>query len=332
MPELIRGNLGNIQPLGMTRDGKFYYEISTGATDVFVASIDPAMGKVTGQPEKAFRKYETFNSTPDWSPDGQFLVCRSSRGKSANESPALLVRSMQTNEIRELTPKTPGGRLMPYYLRWSPDGNSFVGIGRDEKGQVGALLSVDAQTGEAKVIARSDQSDGRANIIAPDWSSDGKYIHFVRIGNEFRRICKLELETGVEEEIYRSSKEAGPFWLASSPDGQQLVINEEGKIRIFSCDGGGSRDLTEADGGLVLAWMPDGKNILYGKPQEGSRNVVDLWIVPVAGGEPQKAGLSMSRLMILRVSPDGKRIAFTASEQTEKSEVWMMENFLPKEK
>ncbi len=331
-PEFIRGNMGNIQPLGMTRDGKLYYELSTGTSDVFVASIDPATGKVTGQPEKVFRQYETFNSTPDWSPDGQFLVCRSSRGKSANESPALLVRSIQTNEVRELTPKTPGGRLMLYYLRWSPDGSSFIGIGRDEKGQVGALLSVDTQTGEAKVIARSDQSDGRANIIAPDWSSDGKYIHFVRIGNEFRKICRLELETGVEKEIYRSSIESGPFWLASSPDGKQLAFNEEGKIRILSCDGGESRDLTEADNGLVLAWMPDGKNILYGKLEEGSQNVVDLWRVPVAGGKPQKAGLSMSRMMVLRVSPDGKNIAFTASEQKEKSEVWVMENFLPKTK
>lgn len=332
MPEFVRGNMGNIQPLGMTRDGKLYYEISTGASDVFVASVDPATGKVTGKPEKAVRKYETFNSSPDWSPDGQFLVCRSSRGKPAKESPALLVRSMQTSEVRELIPKTSGGRLMFYYLRWSPDGSSFIGIGRDEKGQVGALLSVDAQTGEAKVIARSDQSDGRANIIAPDWPSDGKFIYFVRIGNEFRRICKLELETGVEKEIYRSSKDSGPFWLASSLDGQQLAINEEGKIRILSCDGKESRDLTEADSGLVLAWMPDGKNILYGRPQDGSQELVELWRVPTAGGEPQKAGLSMSRLMLLRVSPDGKSIAFTASEQPEKSEVWVMENFLPEEK
>ncbi len=332
MPELIRGNMGNIQPLGMTRDGKLYYEISTGASDVFIASIDPATGKVTGQPEKAFRKYETFNSTPDWSPDGQFLVCRSSRGKSANESPVLLVRSMQTNEVRELTPKTPGGRLMLYYLRWSPDGRSFIDIGRDEKGNVGALLSVDAQNGEAKVIARSDQSDGRANIIAPDWSSDGKYIHFVRIGSEFRRICKLELETGNEKEIYRSSKESGPFWLASSPDSQKLALHAEGKIKIISSDGVESRELTKAKRGTVLAWTADGENILFGKHQEGSKDMVELWIVPVGGGEPQRAGLSMSQLMLLRVSPDGKTIAFTASEQPAKSEVWVMENFLSKEK
>ena len=239
---------------------------------------------------------------------------------------------MQTNEVRELIPKTPGGRLMFYYLRWSPDGSSFISIGKDEKGNVGALLSVDAKTGEAKVLARSEQSDGRANIIAPDWSSNGKTVHFVRIGKEFRRVCKLELETGVEEEIYRSSKETGSFWLASSPDGQQLAINEEGKIRILSLDSGESRELTDADCGLVLAWMPDGKNILFGKSRKGRQNVVELWRVPVAGGEPQKAGLSMSRLMVLRVSPDGKSIAFTASEQPDKSEVWVLENFLPKKK
>jgi Tol biopolymer transport system component len=332
-PEFVRGNMGNIQPLGMTRDGKLYYGISTGSSDVFVASIDPATGKVLAPPAKAIRKYETFNSTPDWSPDGQFLVCRSSRGKMTNEPPVLLIRSMQTNEVRELIPKTPGGRLMSYYLRWSPDGSSFLGIGRDEKENVGALLSVDTRTGEAKVVARADSGvDGKGNIIAPDWSPDGKYIYFIRIGNEFRRVLKFELETGVEKEIYRFPKASGPFWLASSPDGRHLAVKADRKIRILSLDGAESRELTEAYSGTVLAWMPDGKNILYAKDFEGSQGAVELWCVPAAGGEPQKAGLSMSHLSILRVSPDGKHIAFTASEQPEKSEVWVMENFLKKVK
>jgi len=77
--------------------------------------------------------------------------------------------------------------------------------------------------------------------------------------------------------------------------------------------------------------MPDGKNILYAKDFEGSQGAVELWCVPAAGGEPHKAGLSMSHLSILRVSPGGKHIAFTASEQPAKSEVWVMDNFLPEE-
>jgi Tol biopolymer transport system component len=332
-PELVRENVGNIRPLGMTGDGKLYYGIASGSSDVYVAPMDPATGKVLAPPVKGVRKYETFNSAPDWSPDGQFLVCRSSRGKAANESPVLLIRSMRTNEVRELIPKTPRGRLNYYYLRWSPDGRSFLGLGMDENGQVGTLLSVDAQTGEAKVIARSDSGvDGIGGIIAPDWSSDGKHIYFVRIGNEFRRVCRLEVGTGVEKEICRFPKAAsGPFWLASSPDGQQLALHAEGKIKILSSDGSKSRELTEAERGTVLAWTAEGKNILFGKHQEGSKDMVELWIVPVSGGEPQKAGLSMPQLFMLRVSPDGKNIAFTASEQPQKSEVWVMENFLPKE-
>lgn len=333
-PELVRDNVGNILPLGMTRNGKLYYGIATGSSDVFVAPIDPATGKVTGQPEKAVRKYETFNSALDWSPDSQFLACRSSRGKAFNESPCLLIRSMRTNEVRELVPKTPRGRLGYYWLRWSPDGRSFLSGGQDENGQVGTLLSVDARTGEAKVIARSDSGvDGIGGVIAPECSSDGRTIYFVRIGDEFRRVCRLDLESGVEKELCRFSEaESGPFWLASSPDGRQLALHAEGKIKILSSDGAQSRDLTEAERGMVLAWTADGKNILFGKHQVGSKDMVELWIVPAGGGEPQKAGLSMPHLMMLRVSPDGKHIAFTSREQPEKYEVWVMENFLPKEK
>ena len=58
----------------------------------------------------------------------------------------------------------------------------------------------------------------------------------------------------------------------------------------------------------------------------------DLWRIPVNGGEPQKLDLSMRKLMHVRIHPDGRRIAFTGSSQPEKSEVWVMENFLPKEK
>jgi Tol biopolymer transport system component len=332
-PELVRANLGNLRPLGLSRDGKLYYGISTGFSDVFIAPIDPATGKVLGPPVKAVRKYETFNASPDWSPDGQFLACHSTRGVPDNESPALLIRSLRTGEVRELTLKTPGGRLAPYYLRWSPDGRTIIGTGRDEEGHVGALLSVDARTGEAKVLARADnQGDGTGNIIALDWSADGRSINFVRIGKEFRRICNLDLETGIEKEIGRYSKASGPFWLASSADGKQLAFYAEGKLKILSRGDAAARDLGVAGDGMVLAWMPDGKTILYGKAQDGSQDVIELWSIPASGGQPRKTGLSMSRLLVPRVSPNGKQIAFMASEQPSKSEIWVMENFLGSEK
>jgi Tol biopolymer transport system component len=324
MPELVRGDM-NLRPLGMTRDGKLYYGIYTGWSDIFIAAIDPVTGRVLASPAKAVRKYETFNSAPDWSPDGQFLVCRSSRGRMAGESPSLLVRSLRTNEVREVNPKK-GGGLNFHYIRWSPDGRSVLGIGYDENGKYGALLSIDVQSGETKIIVRSDKDDP---VFAPNWAPDGKTLYFLRSGKEFRRIMKFDLETGAEKEIFRARQGLGTFWLMISPDGQQLAVAAENKIKIISSDGAESRELMENKDVTTIAWMADGKSIIYGKLQDGSQDVADLWRVPAAGGEPQKLGLAMSRLMHLRVSPDGESIAFTASEQPGKTEVWVMENFLP---
>jgi Tol biopolymer transport system component len=326
-PELVRGDIGNIQGLGMTRDGKLYYGIYTGWSDIFIAPIDPATGKILGQPEKAIRKYETFNTAPDWSPDGQFLVCRSSRGKMQSETPALLIRSLQTGEVREMIPRT-GGGLNFHYIRWTADGRSVLAVGLDEKGKYGALLAIGAQTGEAKIIARPESE---RVIYYPDRAADGKSVYFIRSG-KLNQLIRLDLESGIEKELLSSSQPLGYFRFALSPDGQKMVVFEGDRIRIHSSDGTEPRELIKVKDVNTIAWTADGKNILYGKLQDGSQDVMELWGVPAAGGEPQKLGLTMTLLMHLRVSPDGKNIAFTASEQPGKTEVWVMENFLPKDK
>jgi Tol biopolymer transport system component len=325
-PELVRGDIGNISPLGMTREGKLYYGVHSGWSDIFVAPIDPATGKVAAQPEKAFRKYETYNSAPDWSPNGKFLVCRSQRGKMLSEATALLIRPMPTGEVREVNPKI-SWSLNYHYIRWTADGRSVLAVGPDEKGKYGALLAIDAGTGEVKIIARPESDSA---IYYPDCAADGKSIYFIRSG-KLNKLIRLDLASGIEKELLSSSQPLGYFRFALSPDAQKMVIVEGDKIRIHSSDGTELRELIEAKDVSTMAWTADGKNILFGKLQEGSKDVVELWIVPVSGGEPQKAGLSMSLLMHLRVSPDGKNIAFTASEQPGKTEVWIMENFLGRE-
>lgn len=52
-----------------------------------------------------------------------------------------------------------------------------------------------------------------------------------------------------------------------------------------------------------------------------------LWRVPVAGGEPEQLGLEMEKLRQPTISPDGRRLAFTAGGT--QNETWIMENFLP---
>jgi len=57
---------------------------------------------------------------------------------------------------------------------------------------------------------------------------------------------------------------------------------------------------------------------------------LELWRIPAEGGEAQNLGLSMDRLVITSINPDGKHIAYMSGSYS--GEVWVMENFLPEEK
>jgi Tol biopolymer transport system component len=77
-----------------------------------------------------------------------------------------------------------------------------------------------------------------------------------------------------------------------------------------------------------LAWMPDGRGIIFGKRIGNKR---ELWRILRDGTGLQPVGLEVERqnLYFLRISPDGRRMAFVAGDYDVRPlEVWVMENFL----
>jgi len=58
-------------------------------------------------------------------------------------------------------------------------------------------------------------------------------------------------------------------------------------------------------------------------------NIPAIWRVPAAGGEAENIGISMNRIRALRMHPDGRRITFDSVIDAP-SELWVLENFLPK--
>jgi Tol biopolymer transport system component len=322
-PQLLKLDVGNIYTMGLSRDGSLFYGLFSGWSDIFVATLDPQTGKVLSPPEKAIRQNEGSNSAPDWSPDGGMLACRSQR----HESVALLLRSIQTNVTRELVPKHVGA-LNFHFLRWSPDGHMLLGVGLDEKGKYGALHAIDIQSGDSEILARSDE---RGFVFMCEWTPDGKGVYFIRRGQESRLLVRHDIKTGEEVELFRYPN-SGYFWFALSPDGRELALASEDKLRVYSTAGGEPRELTEVKEVMSIAWTRDGKYILYSKLREKTKDVFDVWRIPAEGGAPQKLDLAMQYLMHLRVHPDGRRIAFTGNDRPAKSEVWVMENFLPGDK
>ncbi len=339
-PELIKQDVGRrIEPMGMTREGSFYYGLHVGMLDVYIASLDFKTGRLLAQPKRATERFIGSNSRPDWSPDGRQLAYVSHRGPLpfGSGSYALCIRSLESGEERDLLPKL--NYLWPH--RWSPDGRSILLLANDAKNRQGIYL-MDVQSGSITRLMQVPEGIYMSGLV---WSPDGKAIFCRRdeYGSHTPGIVVHELETGQEREVVRADPGGSPASFDVSPDGQWVVFRSldratgVGTLNVVSSNGGKPRELVRAEKGEslpgypALAWTPDGSQVLFTKSSTSPQDQkYEVWRVPAEGGEPRKTNLAIAGagLRDMRVHPDGRRISYTAGEPM-KSEVWVMENFLP---
>lgn len=323
-PQLVKADVGPISPLGFTGKGAFYYALQSGLQDVYIATLDPATGKILAPPSPATQRFMGGNSSPAWSPDGQYLAYLSRRDNSIPQlGPRVItIRSVQSGQERELS-NTLRGFFTPIRLHWSPDGRSLLASGND-KGRPG-LYRIDAQTGEVAPLAQEV-----SRYAFGVWSTDGKAIFYVHGSpqDENYGIRVRELETGREKDLYRPTTRSQLRYLALSPDGRWLAFVSRGgaqeagtPLLVMPAAGGELRELFKASRPEALEWTADGTHLLFASGSE-------LWRIPAEGGQPERLGLkTLSANATLSVHPDGRRIAFTGGEQMH--EIWVMENFLP---
>lgn len=335
-PELLKADVGQITALGVTRKGSFYYGLQMGTQDVYVAKLDATTGKVLTAPSPVSQRYVGSNSSPCWSPDGQYLAYASQRGPSQVGAgfKVVVVRSLKTGEERELAPKLSYFQLGP----WSPDGRSLLLQGRDMKGR-GGIFRMDVGTAAVATVLLSEPG---TEAYVPQWSPDGKAIFFRRSIDAAKSsyLVVRDIETGREKELYRVELPSliGYYPVEISPDGRHLAFrlyqspNLPELLMVISTSGGEARKLLEVpDPEFIygLAWTPDSRYLAFSKVQGPlpQKSKSELWRIPAEGGVPEKLGLNMDFLHGIHFHPDGQRIAFTAG--LPKSEVWVMENFLP---
>jgi Tol biopolymer transport system component len=310
-PELLRADLGKTWPLRFARGDTYFYGVQTTMEDVYVAELDPKTGKITGPPSQASRRLVGANRWPEWSPDGKLLAFVSDQPPGGQNRPALSIRSLETGKQEELHPRMNNIQR----LRWSPDGQSILAGGRDERDRRG-LYRIDAQTGDVSPVV---QSGGMGVVWQSAWSPDGRTIYYTMGAG----IIARDLGTGQERQIH-----PGPSkHFALAPDGRFLAVPKEPGLvlDIVALDTGQSRELLRvSDGGAfyrALTWSPDGRFLFFSKDRR------ELWRVSVQNGVSEKLGTAMPGLLEMRVNPDGRRIAFSASESG--AELWAMERFLP---
>lgn len=305
-PERIKREIGQVQPMGFTRNGSFYYSVSTGMSDVYLATLDPETGKLASPPKLVSSRYTGNNEQPAWSPDGQYLVYKSVRGVRALYGQGIIsILSIDTGQQREIVPQ------VNFFgaPRFSPEGQLVV---RSSGEADSVTLKIDEQTGAASPYVGNLES--RRVFFA---STDS-----IRVRNP---------DTGEEKVVYRAPQ---PIAVPSAWGwrGQRIAFIMGNALMVMRVDGE-ARELLKlkepekfrlVNGAM---WTTDGRYILFIK-KANEQAPDELWSIPAEGGQAQNLGVAMEELRELRVHPDGRRLAFTGGKKNA-SEIWVMENFLP---
>jgi len=344
-PELLRKDVGRIRPLGVTRNGAFYYLVATWMNDASFAVLDLATGTVLARPANASERWEGSTSLPTWSPDGEYVAyvtqppdVHFSTGLDAR----IIVRSLKTREERELWPQL----NQISFMSWSPDGRSLLLTGFDKNVAYNqSVYRMDVGTGKVIPVV---QTKYEATLSNGTWSAEGRAIFYVRDQSSTKRSYLLvrTLDTGQEKELHAAPWLAGG--LALSPDGSQVAIIETDRrglphtdrLLLVPAGGGQARELHLALGSdehlFDVAWTPEATAVLFVQGRltggQAPSSQGELWRISPAGGEPQRLGLLVDAPLVmgrsLRVHPDGQRVAFT-SMRFSPPQLWVMENFLP---
>ena len=325
-PELVKRDIGaGFVPMGFTRSGSLYYGVDTGMVDVYVATIDPNTGRVLEAPAPIGSQGVGANRAPCWSPDGKYLAYLSGRGPAAGTT--ITVRELETGKERDLSVSVAGVRR----LRWLPTATALLFAGIDSQQQSG-IYRLDLQSGALSTFVRgeADLSFGLVSV-----TSDGKTLVYTssHLQTGTRTVVARDLQADQEKGITLSLSPSG---MAVSPDGSRIAIwtvkpGGRTAILVMPASGGEPREVCGFERPAVISgqpeWTPDGRYLLFpAMPQEKTV----LMAVPSEGGEPRSFAFDLEGVRETSVHPDGTRVAFAAGQA--KSEVWVIEHFLPPSK
>lgn len=335
-PEMIKKDLGYIEPMGFTHNGSFIYGVSNQMTDIYSTQIDSESGKILSPPKKATQRYEGSNRSPAYSADGKYFAYISTRNPRPLRRNVLCIRDVQTGEERELNPE-----LKSFgYPRWSPDGR-FISVEVEDQNNRFGIYRIDVQTGAFDPIVEVDQV-----IYSHRWVKDGKSIIYTRSdpdskGPNYSRSSHIyvhDISSGKEKVLSGSPNDAKDIDI--SPDGKWLAFlnrDEKRVLRVIPSSGGEPMALysfeDKTNTVISPAWIAGGKYVLFYRdatdsPEAESKELVRI---PAEGGQLQGLGLKMAEFRHFSVHPDGQHIVFhSRGAKMSWPEIWVMENFLPK--
>ncbi len=322
---LLQSNVGEFIGRGLTANGRFYAEHAQPRSDVFVADIDAATGRLAAVPRPLPRAQTGTRYQASWSPDGTRIAYFH---PSPLDALTLAVQDVATNAVRSY-PLPIRNAERPV---WRPDGRAiaFNAVG-DQDPQ--AVFLLELATGTVERVAPSQQ-------VA--FSPDGRYLYYPRRSTprgtpqtEPPDLVRRRIADGSEDVPYRSF--GLNIALAISPDGRTFAgFVDRGRnpgpgglsVVTFPANGGSPNTVVAEFPNLAneVAWSPDGQFLyLATNPRTPDRADAAIWRVPAAGGTPQKVGALPwpAWAKHLSVAPNGRLAIRVVGADTE---LWSWDN------
>src|SRR5579862_1875023 len=197
-----------------------------------------------------------------------------------------------------------GKRML--FVAANPDGKTLAA--GFAMGMLRHIVTIDSAGQVTDITAKAGIGD------SPAWSPDGKQLCFTSIRNGTRDIFICDRD-GSNIRKLTSSDGAKPFNPQWSPDGKHILYfldkgDRKDQVYVIPVEGGKATNLTrDTLLNIYPGWRPDGK-IIYSRLTHKSAEIV----VTDLKGKSHKVVPHIAS-NFARVSPDGKQIAFTSSEQ-----------------
>ena len=280
------------------------------------------MSALGGAPRRVAKgdRFYTY-SAPRWSPDGDELAVV----VAIDDTNFVEVISMTTRESRRIP--LSGLRTSRMDLAWSPDGRFLAYVDGNRSVPDTQLWLLRLSDLESYPL-----TDGSTMVVSPTWVSKVDNLYFVsnRQGSMDlwrQRLDEAGAPVGDAEPITTG---VGMRYAAFSPDGSSLAYSKgrtianvwrvpilEDRLATWEDAEPMTTDQAFAEYFDVSA---DGERILLSSDRGGN---MDLWMLPLGGGDMIQMSTDPAPDFSPRWSPDGERIAFY-SRRTGNREIHVM--------
>jgi serine/threonine protein kinase len=209
----------------------------------------------------------------------------------------------------------PGKRSMAHHSYLSPDGRWVLIVQMSSQEEILPCRVVPFQgTNEVRVVGPPN-----GTCLAGAWSPDGKWIYLTAKTDDFH-VWRQRFPDGEPEQLtFGPTSQEG---IAMAPDGKSLITSVGSQAQtVWLHDKDGEHQISAEGNTTTPRFSSDGRS-LYFLMANGQTRGIELWVKDLGSGKVEKV-LPNYPIEHYSVSRDGKEVAFSMSDQSGRSNLWI---------